>query len=1075
MSDEDEPECRVCRAPSDGPDDPLVRACKCRGSIGWVHQDCLQSWLTHRTTHGGPKHKCELCQYVFQFEPMYAPDTPEQLSLGMVLYGVGRKLTLSWLPATLRVVTCLAIWFVVMPVLTAHLYLSWMHKPSFVAHRLTWECLRLDWVGGMVVAALVIISFLSLMNFADFVRVEVQAPAMERRRLLRDLQQARNGVQDALPPLERQIDNELWVQAQQAILGDGVPHVHVPGLERNRMPEAAAAPANETARDAFDYIRLGDDDENGDDEDEDDESWVDHEDVAEDEYSDDDDRYVYSEDEDDDDEEDNAIAPPARRGRRAGRDHFDMNDEHMQRFVNDLRHHRPEIEVRNVVDDGRRGVEINFGARGGPPPPPPPPPPEAGFEDGADMDMNVALDEILGVRGPLNVVVRNLLWLLAFNAIYLGFFVFTPRIVGLAVSTIVFNTTSVFGSKIAPMNLTEWSFTQGLPHNETYTTDAFWHSVVANISSPMDILRAVETQSSMVKATFRLSDIFSVLLGYLACAATVLFFNFLWLAAARFEWMRTGRGRNQAQGDGERANAINDPNLNDVRDALEEFNRMLDGAERHLEGDGHVDLDGRRGMALVFALGVVLKAMTAVVKVGVLLLLKMLFMPVVLGFCLDASTLALLGGSLEDRIRFAGIDLFSFTLVHWVSGITFMLLVTVSVLQLREVVHPELLAQVVRPQEPQPDLLGNLLHERVLTHIKRMVMSLVVYACLLFMHIYLPIRVAMWVGFKPSLKFSFVFAPHLQVPLELLFFHLCMLGLLEKNKNIIGELQHHWLKFTCGLLGMTDSTLPQSISKFRLCGKRYVYVDESELDPFWQELAKSKDKQQRDFLEANAFNFTPPLNYQVSEGRTKVDGSRVLQTEFDFIRLPLRVPGRTLRCRSLLLPTRVGRFCLVRGQDAGGQHIELWEEVAGDAIPRPPEGWDDLGQGGAYEQSRWSWGKERKSVIENGVAHRDRYFKSQRNVFFACLKICILVIATWAMTSCLLALLVISPLAIGRSLLGLGRIPVDWIHDPFAYGLGSLFFFPMFHRMFQGLVRTLVLVDFRSGAASFECHRFARP
>lgn len=60
-----------------------------------------------------------------------------------------------------------------------------------------------------------------------------------------------------------------------------------------------------------------------------------------------------------------------------------------------------------------------------------------------------------------------------------------------------------------------------------------------------------------------------------------------------------------------------------------------------------------------------------------------------------------------------------------VLGITFMLFVTVSVLQLREVVHPELLSLIIRPQEPHQDLLGSLLQESGRTHARRMAMSLV--------------------------------------------------------------------------------------------------------------------------------------------------------------------------------------------------------------------------------------------------------------------------------------------------------------------------------------------------------------
>jgi len=97
---------------------------------------------------------------------------------------------------------------------------------------------------------------------------------------------------------------------------------------------------------------------------------------------------------------------------------------------------------------------------------------------------------------------------------------------------------------------------------------------------------------------------------------------------------------------------------------------------------------------------------------------------VILGVWLDVSSMELLGRNLEDSLSWAGKDLLSTMLLHWVAGITFMLLVTVSVLQLREVAHPGLLAHLIRPQEPQPDLLGNLMHDSVITQTKRMLLSL---------------------------------------------------------------------------------------------------------------------------------------------------------------------------------------------------------------------------------------------------------------------------------------------------------------------------------------------------------------
>lgn len=42
--EEEEDECRVCRSPAEE-GRPLLRPCKCSGSMGMVHQECLISWL----------------------------------------------------------------------------------------------------------------------------------------------------------------------------------------------------------------------------------------------------------------------------------------------------------------------------------------------------------------------------------------------------------------------------------------------------------------------------------------------------------------------------------------------------------------------------------------------------------------------------------------------------------------------------------------------------------------------------------------------------------------------------------------------------------------------------------------------------------------------------------------------------------------------------------------------------------------------------------------------------------------------------------------------------------------------
>merc|ERR1719498_2098487 len=50
-------------------------------------------------------------------------------------------------------------------------------------------------------------------------------------------------------------------------------------------------------------------------------------------------------------------------------------------------------------------------------------------------DFHVAIDELIGIRGPISSLLRNIIWLLAFNGAYLGLFAFIPFSIGSAVLT----------------------------------------------------------------------------------------------------------------------------------------------------------------------------------------------------------------------------------------------------------------------------------------------------------------------------------------------------------------------------------------------------------------------------------------------------------------------------------------------------------------------------------------------------------------------------------------------------------------------------------------------------------------
>lgn len=88
-------ECRICRQPGDA-DMPLFRSdfpaqtihhcaglpqssfrpCRCDGSIRFVHEACLDQWISRkRTTH------CEVCTYPIQFEQVVQGSTGQIFGL----------------------------------------------------------------------------------------------------------------------------------------------------------------------------------------------------------------------------------------------------------------------------------------------------------------------------------------------------------------------------------------------------------------------------------------------------------------------------------------------------------------------------------------------------------------------------------------------------------------------------------------------------------------------------------------------------------------------------------------------------------------------------------------------------------------------------------------------------------------------------------------------------------------------------------------------------------------------------------------------------------------------------------
>lgn len=72
--------CRICRMEGT-PLEPLYHPCKCRGSIKYIHQDCLMEWLKHSNQSS---EKCDICNTSYKFKVIYDPNMPRIIPFPLV-------------------------------------------------------------------------------------------------------------------------------------------------------------------------------------------------------------------------------------------------------------------------------------------------------------------------------------------------------------------------------------------------------------------------------------------------------------------------------------------------------------------------------------------------------------------------------------------------------------------------------------------------------------------------------------------------------------------------------------------------------------------------------------------------------------------------------------------------------------------------------------------------------------------------------------------------------------------------------------------------------------------------------
>ena len=132
-------------------------------------------WLDH-----SGKDRCELCGVEFAFAPVYAEGAPDRLPMSQLIGAGLQYIYASLLPLVLRICASTLLWLGVAPLATCMLYRAWIHRPSELP--VAWSGARLleELASGLVVVAAIVVSFLSLLSFTDYMRVRWEIADLQR-------------------------------------------------------------------------------------------------------------------------------------------------------------------------------------------------------------------------------------------------------------------------------------------------------------------------------------------------------------------------------------------------------------------------------------------------------------------------------------------------------------------------------------------------------------------------------------------------------------------------------------------------------------------------------------------------------------------------------------------------------------------------------------------------------------------------------------------------------------------------------------------------------------------------------
>ncbi|XP_077414393.1 E3 ubiquitin-protein ligase MARCHF6-like isoform X2 [Vanacampus margaritifer] len=190
-----------------------------------------------------------------------------------------------------------------------------------------------------------------------------------------------------------------------------------------------------------------------------------------------------------------------------------------------------------------------------------------------------------------------------------------------------------------------------------------------------------------------------------------------------------------------------------------------------------------------------------VVKVSLLVVMEIGLFPLICGWWLDLCSLEMFDATFKDREQSFDSSPGTTMFLHWLVGMVYVFYFASFILLLREVLRPGVLWFLRNLNDPDFNPVQEMIHLPIYRHLRRFLLSVVVFGSMVLLMLWLPIRIIKFFfhTFLPYNVMLYSDAPVSELSLELLLLQVVLPALLEQGhtRQWLKGLVHAWT-FTVG-------------------------------------------------------------------------------------------------------------------------------------------------------------------------------------------------------------------------------------------------------------------------------------